>query len=61
MWIKYVDFLPSVTPHVTMGRRPQWFEDHSTCLYIYTAIGQAARQKLYFIYIYICMGVKLGR
>ena len=49
MWIKYVYFLPSVKPHVTVKHRPRWVEDHSTRLRIYRHKSRGST-KLFFIY-----------
>ena len=49
MWINYVNFLPSVTSHVTVGHRPRWVEDHSTRLRIYRHKSRGS-PKLFFIH-----------
>jgi len=49
MWIKNVNFLPSVTSHVTVGHRPRCVEDHSTCLRIYCHKWRGS-PKIIFIY-----------
>jgi len=58
-WIKYVDFLPSVTPHVKLGRRPQWFEDHSKCLYICCRKASGSSKIIFYLYIFFIWVWKL--
>ena len=48
-----MNFLPSVTPHVTVGLRPQWVEDQSTCLCIYCHKSRGSSKIVLYIYIYI--------